>query len=195
MKSSKRKNLGFWATLWRTPPFHFLAEELCAELCSMGVEARLTEHTRPQEMKRGRAIDIAGSPIRWINMLFEISSDPTDTIEYVIPDSGHIPPIQLQSKWVRTFPMFGSIIDVRWKGNDRGTGILQRLSSDDIIKASIKATCEVTIRGCPEHGCWLIVQKRDNRKSPVLKLKIHQWRSYERIAVTLLGPDLTPQRL
>ena len=166
-----------------------LVKKLIAELCTMGVEARLTEHTQPQEMKLGRAIDITGSPIRWINIRFEISSDPTDTVEYGIPDSRHIPPIEVHSKWIRTFPVFGRIIDVYWEGNDRGTGIVQLFSSDDTIKTSIKGACEVIIRGCPEQSCWLIVQKQDTWNSPLLER--HQWRCYEKIAEILLATPIT----
>ena len=204
---SEKSTQGFRTRLsrWLKDPLFPYPKMLCAELCAMGVKACMAERGRPEE-KTAKAslgiIDITGSPIRWINVrLVGLGDNSEDFVDYGVPDSRALPPIEIQSKWVRTFPVFGRIIDVRWEvvsiidvrwrdWRDTGIMIVQRLSSDDTIRNSIVDACEVTVRAVPESGCWLIIQRRYTWNSPLLKG--HQWRCYEKIAEHLLATPILP---
>jgi hypothetical protein len=93
-------------------------------------------------------------------MTFSISDSPPDTVEYCIPDSRNIPRINLQSKEIKTRPLLGRTIDIRWQGDDKGTGITKLLSSDGSIKNTIINTCEITVKGDPQRACWRIIYER-----------------------------------
>ena len=165
-------------------PFDPIVKQLCADLRTIGVEAHYVENPDRQ----GREIDITRSPIHWINMTFSISDSPPDTVEYCIPDSRHIPRINLHSKEIKTRPLLGRTIDIRWQGDDKGTGIAKLLSSDGSIKNTIMNTCEVTVKGDPQHACWLIIYERWRS----LSITSQQWRCYEKIAESLLATPLKP---
>ncbi|MBI2830447.1 MAG: hypothetical protein HYX81_04730 [Chloroflexi bacterium] len=189
MKGSRGTNQGFWAKIRRLldwEPFQPMLEQLYAELRALGVQAKWTEHIPPGD--KFRVLDISGSPVGWVSVKIPASGDDPITVEFGIPDSRRLPPIEVQSKWKQTFPIFGRISDVHWEGDDGSTGIVQRLTSDDTIKTSIMYSCEVTVQSRPEHECWLIVQKRLSWNSPLYKA--HQWRCYEKIAEILLATTI-----
>jgi len=194
MKGFRGIKLGFWARIRRLLDLELFEPHfklLYAELCAMGVQAAWTEHAPPED--KFRVLDISGSPIGWVSVKIPLSGDEEITVEFGIPDSRRLPQAEIKSKYVNTFPVFGKTINVRWKGDDKGTGIVRRLTSDDTIKTSIMDTCEVTVQSRPEHGCWLIVQKRWSLNSPLYKA--HQWRCYEKIAQILLTTPVEVKNL
>jgi len=90
---------------------------------------------------------------------------------------------------MRESPKFGRVINVRWKGDDRGLGLGHRLSSDEAIRSAIMNTRdEVRVVANPEHGCWLI--RRNNETTP----SAEQWRCYQAIAEHLLEVHVTGQQ-
>ena len=160
-------------------------DKLCAGLRAMGVGAWMAERGRPEE-KTGKGslgvIDIGQGPIRWVNVREVGDSENTAYMtEYGVPDQRHLPQLQIRSVRVKTFPVFGRVIDVRWKGNDLGLGIAQRLSNDESIRGAIMGTRdEVTVQACSYLGCWLIV--RDTEAAPSQE----QLGCYQAIAENLL---------
>ncbi len=62
-------------------------------------------------------IDIAGGPIRWVNVRSVGEGDYV--AEYGVPcEHAPVPNPRLTSVRVRTFPLLGSMVDVRWRGYD-----------------------------------------------------------------------------
>ena len=161
-------------------------DELCAGIQAMGVDARMAERGRLEE-KTGEGslgvLDIAQGPIRWINVLIERSGEDIDHItEYGVPDQRHLRQLQIRSVRVKTFPVIGRVVDVRWDGTDGDPDIVQRLSNDQAIKASIIVTQdEVAVVTRHDLGCWLI--RLETTATPLPE----QWRCYQRIAERLLA--------
>ena len=161
-------------------------DKLCAGMQAMGVDARMAERGRLEE-KTGEGslgvLDIAQGPIRWINVREEGSGEDHGYItEYGVPDQRHLPQLQIRSIRVKTFPVIGRVVDVRWEGTDGDLDILQRLSNDQAIKHSIMVTKdEVTVVTRHDRGCWLVVRKTAATPSP------EQWRCYQGIAERLLA--------
>jgi len=164
-------------------------DELCVGLQAMGVDARMAERGRREE-ETGKGslgvLDIAQGPVRWINVREEGSGESQRYItEYGVPDQGYIPQLQIRPIFVKTFPVFGQVIDVRWEGTDEDLDIVQRLSNDQAIKHSIMVTeDEVTVVARRDHGCWLIRRETEDTPSP------EQWQCYQGIADWLLATSL-----
>ena len=160
-------------------------DKLCAGLQAIGVDARTAERGRPEE-KTGAGslgvIDIGRSPIRWINVrVYDAGETTVHITEYGVPDSRYLPELGIQSVRVKTFPIFGPVIDVRWKGNDLGLGIVERLGSDAAIKGAIMGNGdELTIVARGDYGGWLI--RRGTTATPLAE----QWGCYQAIAERLL---------
>ena len=162
-------------------------DELCAGLQAIGVDARTAERGRPEE-KTGRGslgvIDIGRGPIRWINVrVYDQGENTVHITEYGVPDSRHLPEIEIDSVRVKTFPVFGRVIDVRWQGKDLGLRIVERLSSDAAIKGAIIGSGdEVAVVARGDHGGWLI--RRETTATP----SAAQWSCYQAIAEHLRVP-------
>ena len=118
-----------------------------------------------------------------------MGDDSEDFVDYGVNDSRKLPKVEIESRWLRTHPIIGQAVDVRWEGEDQGTGIIQLLSNDVTIRNAIIKTCLVSVSTRPEYGCWLIVQKRHTWNPPLLKG--YQWRCYERIAEILQAAPLS----
>ena len=169
-------------------------DELCASLQAMGVDARMKERGQPEE-KTGEGslglIDIGRGPIRWINVRLVDRGETSVRInDYGVPDSRNLPELAIQSVRVKTFPLFGRVIDVRWKGNDLGRGIAERLGSDATIKGAIIGNGdEVAVVAGGGYGGWLIRPKTAATPSA------EQWRCYQAIGEHLLEVRVPgPQR-
>ena len=160
-------------------------DELCAGLQTIGVDARMAERGRPEE-KTGEGslglIDIGQGSVRWINARVEDRGETTvHMTEYGVTDSRYLPKIQIESVRVKTFPIFGRVIDVRWNGDDQGLGIVERLGSDSAIKDAIIGNGdELTVVARRDQGYWLI--RREIRATP----SAEQWGCYQAIAEHLL---------
>jgi len=78
----------------------------------------------------------------------------------------------------KTFPLFGKVVDVTWKGNDHGTGLVEVLSNDVTVKDLAKNignlgvhsyakefqgwTLQVDRRFRPTNQDWATIQKIAN---------------------------------
>jgi hypothetical protein len=178
------------------------ARILCQALSSWGLRANiLMDYSFPKTAK----VEIADSPIHWVHVTFFDYWNPDFgpgvgiQKDLVIPDSRHLPKLEIgavprrSNGWI--FWGYGKLIDIRWKGNDGGTGI----SGDQEIKASIMSlinemgkpfgddtsTAFLTIYTRPETSCWVI-----SATINVYSFKQEQWRRYESIAKRLLAAIL-----
>jgi hypothetical protein len=46
----------------------------------------------------------------------------------------------------KTFPLFGKVVDVAWKGDDHGTGLAEVLSNDETVKDLVKGIGNLAVR-------------------------------------------------
>ena len=184
-----------------------LRETYCAELRAFGVAASLAPLGRPEESCPGHfavfsgltkddpgaaLIDVRGSPIRWVNVVAYLGDDHVTVnalYYYGVPDARRLPRIGcLRGTRVRTFPLFGRVVDVRWRGDDHGMSIVSSLSADAAIKEGVMGLGsflnDPCVEFCPEHSCWVLTQPRylvDSRG---------KWDLFERIAERLLAAPL-----
>lgn len=177
---------------------------LCASLNRLGLNAQITERGRPEEHigenwkgKSQGLIEIEGSLIRWVNVLKqegtggEHGSPDTYTNVYLIPSSTVYVEAyyEMQSIRVKSVPLFGEVVDIRWKTDLEGD-LIQRINGDVTLKESlIKLNEDVTIRSFPNDGCWAIVSRRyhgwfgpQKQRAPSRA----QWECYKTIARHLL---------
>ena len=97
-------------------------EDLCAGLRAIGVDAQIAGRGRPEEKTNGHysegVIDVSEGPIRWVNVVSwgggERDYYQTD---YGVPDPRWLPRLNIRSIRMRSFPIFGRGINVRWKGD------------------------------------------------------------------------------
>ncbi len=172
-------------------------EDLCAGLRTIGVDARLAERGRPEEKTSAYSgslgvIDVSEGPIRWVNVVLWGESQESAAnwykTDYGVPDPRCLPKLEIRSIRMRGFPKFGRVINVRWKGDDRGLGLRHRLSSDEAIRSAIMNTRdEVRVVANRDHGCWLI--RRETKAAP----SGEQWGCYNAIAEHLLEVHVTGQ--
>ena len=122
-------------------------QSICLGLSSLGVDARLGERGRPEE-KAGPLsgctsiglIDVPQGPIRWINVA-ECDSPWQYSKGYRIlcgvpasKLSKSLPRAKISAVLVKAFPVVGKVVDLRWKGDDHGTGVIDRLGDDSSLK-------------------------------------------------------------
>ena len=173
-------------------------DRICDRLGALGADARLAGRGRAEEQITNGIqcgslglIDIREGPIRWVNVRkVRQYGDPQGShfTDYGVPD----PRLELYSrrpaiKSVRTkeFPLVGRVIDLHWKGEDFGLGIISRLNSDFQLKRPIMSSQDVKIYACGHHSdyhsCWII--STETFDSPSREL----WNCYQSIAQHLLA--------
>ena len=176
---------------------------ICADLVSMGIDAKMAERGRPEEgweaghrISKGLGayrslglIDITGGPIGWLNP-GDIPGGqggprPYRLIQCGVPDVSLTdgPGAHIRSVSARGFPGFGSVVKVGWVGDDLGRGIIQRLDDDDSLLKSIDQSGDVYIYGIPEHGCWVFMTRGNHAPTKAM------WDFYQSIARHLLLED------
>jgi hypothetical protein len=118
-------------------------DNLAGALNSVGVKAEMAERGRFEEKVEDSwyqrslgVIDILEGSIRWMNVLKKDrnrKSPPRWWIVLGIPDDRPVSTRQeTKIKTVRkkSFPLFGKVVDVIWKGYDGGTDIVNTLSKE-----------------------------------------------------------------
>ena len=81
-------------------------------------------------------LTLAVPTIAWLNIR-KVPELPGFPIDYVVPDPNvdpEFPKVIIRTLRVKAFPLFGEVIDLRWKGEDFGLGIIDRLNSDISIR-------------------------------------------------------------
>ena len=174
-------------------------DDLADSISSLGVQASLAQRGRNEEkfqkfwiFKRSLGvIDIADGPIRWINYLKRDRSNnnpqPRWWVVFGIPDERPISgTLKIKMKTIRkkTFPLFGKVTDVTWRGNDQSTGLLSVLSDDEDVDRLSAEFGDLHIQSYSEKsfaGWTVMVGKR------IRKLTIEQWDGFIKISDHLLA--------
>jgi len=165
-------------------------DKLAQNLNSLGVAAVLSERNRIEEKVENSwyqrslgIIDIPEGLVRWINILKKDgsrNSPPRWWVILGIPDERPVPDHKKDDiKTIRkkTFPIFGKVVDVIWKGNDYGTGLAEILSNDNDIKNVAKNVGNLTIHSYAKEfqGWTLQVDRR-------FTLTNQDWAAIQKIA-------------
>ena len=167
-------------------------DELAYVLNSLGVKAEMAERGRAEEQVANSwyqrslgVIDILEGPIRWINILKKDRgkhNGPRWWVVLGIPDDRLTSTrLEVKIKTVRekSFPLFGKVVDVIWKGYDGGNGLVDTLSGDAPVKALAKRIGNLELKS-QSQGWALTV---DRRFSPT----VQEWETVEKIASYVLS--------
>ena len=148
-------------------------DELAYALNSVGVKTEMAERGRAEEKVEDSwyqrslgVIDILEGSIRWVNILKRDAGQhnpPKWWVVLGIPDERPVSTRQqTKIKTVRkkTFPLFGKVVDVIWKGYDGGTGLVNTLSKDVPTKTLAKriGNLEVKSQANGFQGWTLLIQ-------------------------------------
>ena len=197
------ENWDYWHHRWETNlegrPLDPLRDTLCGHLQHLVKFARVSERetmTGCLECFGVSAvadigfIEIRGSPIRWADAVLDGNELLWGELDYGIPDVRQLPTVGIRLKEVRSFPMIGRIVDVRWNalsGGENALRIAASLDSNQEIRQAIIATGSLSddpiIRSCTEHNTWWIETLWVDPDLPPSKEK---WVLYEAIARHLL---------
>ena len=60
---------------------------------------------------------------------------------------------KIKSVRIKSPPLVGKVVDLRWEGEDLGLGIIDRLNGDISIKQRVVMSQDVTICAVPDHRC------------------------------------------
>ena len=172
-------------------------DKLCAHLRVLSIQAQMSERGRPEEKitrwgKSLEIIDIQDPLIRWVDIRRDDDSDNTASwyITYGVPDSritAGFHKVEIRTKRIKRIPLVGKVVDLKWKGEDFGLGLIERLSHDvSLNKQIIMDAHDLGIVGYPEHSCWILAVE-----DVVAPLK-RNWDCYQSIASHLLGTPLPP---
>ena len=193
--------MGFFAELKERFRSH-ARDEFCAALQMLGVKVQMAERGRPEQRIEGGGslglIDITKGPIRWVNVCRQkTSGSDFYRIEYGVPDTKVRPGydgLRVSGVRVKTFPVLGRVVDLRWQGDDLGTGLIDLLKGDISLSGPLTTGTDLKIRYYGEHGCWIISTPwipsgllRSWRA--VLIPSAELWHCYEAVAGHLLSVD------
>ncbi|MFC1921441.1 hypothetical protein ACFLYQ_06945 [Chloroflexota bacterium] len=170
-------------------------DKLAQNLASLGITAILAERGREEEKVENSwyqrslgTIDIPEGLVRWINILKKDgskNSPPRWWIIFGIPDERPVPKhktIDIKTIRKKAFPVFGKVIDVTWKGNDYGTGLIDTLSQDEAVKNLAKKAGNLTVHSyAKEFEGWTLQVDRK------VQLTGQDWIAIQKIADNILS--------
>jgi len=139
-------------------------DDLCSAFQSIGIQTQSSERGRlEEEIKRAESlglIDVFESPISWINVCRERGHGGT-YYHFIlgVPDTritSNSSKLKVKSFYQRTFPILGSVVETRWKGNDMSSGLIERLNGDLSLAYGNALADNIAIRTNYKHSCWLI---------------------------------------
>jgi hypothetical protein len=170
-------------------------DELAERLNNIGVKAILSERERPEEkvgnsmfLRSLGVIDITGGPITWASVIKKDQSKDSPArwwIYFGVPDERVIPKDQsIKIKTVRkkAFPIFGKVVDVNWKGQDRGLGLVKTLSANVPISRTATDIGNIEVKSLhDDFQGWTI--RIDRRFEPTPE----RWQSLQSLADILIN--------
>ena len=133
-------------------------------------------------------INVAESSISWINVLKQDggkNNPPRWWIVFGIPDDRSLEihsSAKIKTIRRKSFPLFGKIKDVTWKGEDDGLGLIDELSLDLEIKALAKRAGNLEIKRQTDsfHGWTLVIDRKFHPST-------EDWETIGKIASYLLS--------
>jgi hypothetical protein len=170
-------------------------DKLAQNLNSLGIRADLAERGRAEEKIENSwyqrslgIIDIPEGPVRWINILKKDASKNSPPLWWVvlcIPDErplSHHKAVDIKTVRKKSFPLFGKVVDVTWKGSDHHTGLTEILSNDETAKGLAKRIGNLTIHSYAKEfqGWTLQVDRR-------VELTDRDWATIQKIANHILS--------
>ena len=170
-------------------------DELAAALNALGIRAEMSDRGRDEEKVQDSwyqrslgVIDLPEGPIKWINVLKQDGSrhnPPRWWIVFGIPDQSHVSnseQVKISTVRRKSFPLFGRVVDVNWKGDDQGTGLTYALSNDHTTKELAKRVGNLEVRSHAEEfqGWTLQVDRK-------LKPTYEVWEAILQVAEHLLS--------
>jgi len=141
-------------------------EKIFVALKRIRVPAELAESGHPEEnLKCGFGvhslgiIDIDEGPVRWVNVRIDLNE--INWVDYAVPDerlSRREREIMIQAHFEKRLFGLGKVVDLVWRGEDAGWGIIRRLNGDIPLKNRLMSTGadDFTITAHDKPGCWLI---------------------------------------
>ena len=152
-------------------------DELTLALHALGIDATMAERERPEEKFQNAwtnrsqgIIDVQEGPIRWVNCLKQDGSQyspPQWWTVFGIPDERLFTEqraVKIKTVRSKSFPLFGKVVNVTWKGEDRATRLISDLANDPAVKSFVKNTGDVEIEchaggvsGMDRAGQWQVL--------------------------------------
>ena len=170
-------------------------DELTLALNALSIHAAMAERGRPEEkiqdtwMNRSQGIiDVLEGPIRWINCLKHDGSQyipPQWWTVFGIPDKRRFSEqraVKIKTVRSKSFPLFGKVVNVSWKGEDHATRLISDLTNDPAVKSFVKKTGDVEIESHAEGFQGWTVQV-NGKFSPTQQ----NWDIVQKIAERLLS--------
>lgn len=125
---------------------------ICRNLENFGVVC----HVDPEGIDGEIRVDSSNGPINsiaWrVVMPPKTGMAPLTYLDYFIPDADGVlrsdhgfTKFRINSIRIRKFPIFGTVIGVRWEGDDGGLDIFDRLTNDLFVRQAILDGSEVAI--------------------------------------------------
>ena len=170
-------------------------DELAQNLNSLGIRADLAERGWAEEkiedswyQRSLGIIDVPEGLVRWINILKKDASRNSPPLWWVIlciPDERPVPNykvVNIRTIRRKSFPLFGKVIDVTWKGNDHHTELAEVLSKDESVKDLAKKIGNLTLHSYVKEfqGWTLQVDRR-------FGLTNQDWATIQKIANYILS--------
>jgi hypothetical protein len=170
-------------------------DELAQNLNALGIGAVLGERGRVEEKVENSwyqrslgIIDIPEGLVRWINILKKDASRNSPPMWWVIlciPDERPLTnhkAVDIRATRRRSFPLFGKVVDVTWKGDDHHTGLAEVLSNDEAVKNLAKKIGNLTLHSyAKEFQGWTL--QVDRRFEPTSE----DWATIQKIADYILS--------
>ena len=170
-------------------------DKLSQNLNSLGIRVVLAERGRTEEKIENSwyqrplgIIDIPEGVVRWINILKKDGSGRNPPQWWVIlgiPDERPLTnhkAVDIKTIRKKTFPLFGKVVDVTWKGDDHHTGLVQVLSNDEAVKNLAKRIGNLTIHSyAKEFQGWTL--QVDRQFEPTSQ----DWATIQKIANYILS--------
>ena len=154
-------------------------DEFTDALNALGISATMSERRRLEEKVRKETfrrslgvVDLAQGPFPWVNVVKQDGSQyspPRWWFVYCVPDDspqdlralGAKRSIDIKTSRQKSFPLFGRVTDVKWQGDDKGTGVIAALSADTQVKALAKKAESLAVAGYnQEFQGWTLEMER-----------------------------------
>ena len=167
-------------------------DEFAKQLDQIGVTAIISDRKRPEERVGNRTlrrslgiIDIPNEdgPIKWINIIKQDRTDkhpPRWWFYLGVPGDKPLPKsrsVNIKTKRKKSFPLFGKIIGVTSKGQDRNHGLATKLSNDTETDNLAIGVGNIRVKTLhDDFNGWSIEIDRK------FKLTVENWKSLNRLA-------------